>query len=197
MDLSVATALLLQYKYIIIVPIAVIEGPILSMICGFFARTGELAILPSFVALAIGDLLGDALWYWLGRHYGHRFIRSFGHYVSITEEAVSTVHRIFDKYHTSILFFSKLTMGLGFPGATLFTAGMTRVPFRKFMLLNTLGQIIWTAGLMAIGYYLGNFYVQFNNTLGLVSTIAVIAIIMALLFGFARYMRKRFTKSVS
>ncbi len=197
MDLALATSLILQYKYLLLLPVAIIEGPILSMICGFFIRTGELALAPTFIALAVGDLLGDALWYWIGRHYGHSFIRRFGRFFSITEESVATVHRIFDTYHTGILLFSKVTMGLGFPGATLFTAGMTRVPFNKFMILNALGQIVWTAALLAIGYYLGNVYERFDNALGIVSTGAIIAIVMLLLFGFARFVRSQITQRVS
>jgi len=197
MDISVATELLLQYKYALLVPLAVIEGPILSMICGFFVSTGALILLPTFLALAVGDLMGDALWYWLGRTYGHSFITRFGTYVSITETNVATVERIFQRYHTSILLFSKLTMGLGFPGATLFTAGMTRIPFGKFMALNTAGQIIWTSGLLAVGYYLGDLYTSLDHVFGLVSTAAIMIIVVIALFGFGRFVRSRITQKVS
>lgn len=197
MDLTVATALLLQYKYALMVPLAVIEGPILSMVCGLFIKTGALVFLPTFAALAAGDLIGDALWYWVGRNYGHRFIARFGKYFTITEENVATVQRIFDKYHTSILLFSKLTMGLGFPGVTLFTAGMTRIRFWKFMALNSIGQIGWTGMLLAVGYYLGDIYLSFENVFGLISAGSLMALAFLALFGFGRYVRATITRNVS
>lgn len=196
MDLAVAIDLLLTYKYALMIPLAIIEGPILSIVCGFFVHTGALALFPTFLALAIGDLIGDALWYVLGRRYGHRFIARYGKFFSITEESVATVQRIFDTYHSSILLFSKLTMGLGFPGATLFTAGMTRIPFLKFMALNTLGQVLWTAALLSIGYYLGDVYVSLEGTFAIISTGGLMAVALLALFGFGRFVRATITKKL-
>lgn len=194
MDIAHATALLLEYKYAIMLPVSIIEGPILSMVAGFFIHAGVLALIPSLLVLMLGDLIGDVLWYWLGRSYGHGFISRFGKYVSITEENISTVQRIFHRYHTPILLFSKLTMGLGFPGATLFTAGLAHVPFWRFMALNTVGQVVWTGLLIAIGYYLGQLYLQINGVLGVIATAAIIAIVFALLVGFGKYVRATLTK---
>ncbi|MDB5237955.1 MAG: alkaline phosphatase [Candidatus Kaiserbacteria bacterium] len=196
MDIAHATALLLEYKYLIMLPLAVIEGPILSMVAGFFIRAGELSLIPVFITLAAGDLIGDTLWYWLGRSYGHRFVSRFGKYVSISEDNIATLQRVFQRYHTPILLFSKLTMGLGFPGATLFTAGLSRVPFWRYMALNTIGQVIWTAFLIAIGYYLGQLYQQFNNILGILSAMGIMLVIFALLVGFGKYVRSRLTEIV-
>jgi membrane protein DedA with SNARE-associated domain len=194
MDISHATELLLHYKYILMLPLAVIEGPILSMIAGFFIHTGQLALIPTFLVLVLGDLMGDTLWYWLGRHYGHSFVSKYGKYVSITEENIATIQRIFHRYHMPILLFSKLTMGLGFPGATLFTAGLSHVPFWRYMTLNAIGQVIWTGVLIAIGYYLGQLYLQFNNALGIVSAAGIMIIVFALLIGFGKYVRATLTQ---
>lgn len=198
MDLSAALELLLTYKYVLMLPLAIVEGPILMMVCGFFVKTGQLALLPTFLILSLGDLLGDALWYWWGHAYGHRFVRRWGRFLSLTEEHIAIVERIFHRYHIRILLLSKLTMGLGFPGATLFTAGLVRIPFSAFMLLNTVGQLIWTGLLMGAGYFLGQLYIdQVDSVFGLISTFGMMAAILVALFGFSRFLRARLTKTVS
>jgi membrane protein DedA with SNARE-associated domain len=164
------------------------------MLCGLLVHQGLLDVVPTFIVFYAADLVGDIGWYWIGRRWGHDFIARWGTYISITEAHVATVSKFFDRYHTPILLFSKVTMGLGFPGATLFTAGLTRISFGKYMALNALGQCIWTAVLLGIGYYLGNFYARVNGALGMLSTLALAAIILALLFGGARYVRNTLTE---
>jgi membrane-associated protein len=197
MDITAVTELIVEYKYLLMIPAAIIEGPILSMICGVLIRLDTLALLPTFLALAVGDLIGDALWYAAGYRYGNTFFHRFGRFFSITEGNVETVKRIFQKYHVRILLLSKVTMGIGFPGATLFTAGITGISFRTYMFLNTLGQIVWTGMLLSIGYFLGNVYESIGNALGIISTLALMGITLAALIGFGRYVRTRITTSLS
>ncbi len=189
-------ALILTYRYWIIFPLAVIEGPILALLCGFLVRLGTFEIVPLFIIFYLADLIGDIVWYWVGRRWGHSFIQRFGRFVSITEDHVATVKKIFHRYHTPILLVSKVTMGLGFPGAVLFTAGLARIPFFYYLMLNAIGQIVWTALLLAIGYYLGNLYTSVNGVFGLVSSLALLVIAAAAIFGFARYVRSTITEKV-
>jgi len=194
MQLAGITTLILRYKYPILFPLAVVEGPVLAMICGFLAREGVLALVPSFLVFYSADLVGDIGWYWIGRRWGHRFIARFGRFISITEAHVAAVERIFARYHAPILLLSKVTMGLGFPGATLFTAGLSKIPFGRYLALNALGQIVWTALLLALGWYLGSFYERVSGALGIVSAFAIMLVIIALLFGFARFVRNELTE---
>ena len=49
-------------------------------------------------------------------------------------------------------------MGFGFALVTLMVAGMLRVPLKDYIPLNLLGGFIWTAVLVAIGYFFGDIY---------------------------------------
>ncbi|HZS42966.1 MAG TPA: DedA family protein [Candidatus Paceibacterota bacterium] len=189
--------LILTYRYIIIVPIALFEGPLIMMLGGFLWRLGLFDFLPLYLALMLGDLLGDIFWYWLGHNFGHRFVRRFGHFFSITENAIATAERIFHQYKNKILTISKLTMGLGFAPVILFTAGLVKIPFRRYLALNVFGQFFWTAFLMVIGYYLGEGYARVNNWLGKISFIAIMILIFLILLGFSKYLKGRIVKKYS
>ncbi len=187
----VLTEILLRYKYAIMVPIAFAEGPIVTLTAGFLARLGYFDILPAFACLAFGDYLGDIMWYGIGYRFGTRFIARWGKYFGITEHSIASVKNLFHRHKNSILLASKVTMGFGFALVTLITAGLVKIPFRRFLLLNAGGQVIWTTSLIAIGYFLGNFYITFDNALGKASVVALFIVICFALFGFGKYIRAR------
>jgi membrane protein DedA with SNARE-associated domain len=182
---------ILAYRYLVIVPGAIIEGPILSIICGLLVRLDVLGIVPTYLFLMLGDLIGDTLWYFAGFYWGKSLVVRFGKYFSVTEQSLAIIEKLFHKYHSSILIISKVLMGFGFPGAVLATAGIVKLPFRKFIVYNTIGQIMWTGGLLAIGYYVGDAYLKINGGLGIFSLISVFILVIALLFGVGKYIRKR------
>jgi membrane protein DedA with SNARE-associated domain len=176
--------------YLIIAVLSSIEGPILSLVGGVLIHAGYFPFLPLYITLMIGDMIGDTFWYSLGYFFGHGFIRRFGKYVSITEENVEHITKIFHRYTYRILFISKITMGFGFALATLMAAGMAKISFSKYMLTNVVGQFIWTGLLIAVGYFLGQVYTQVNDIIGKISVVALFIIVILALNGYRAYLKK-------
>lgn len=183
------------YKYLFLILAAVIEGPVISMIAGALLRTGDLLLVPTFIVLFTGDLIGDTIWYAIGYYDDDRFVRRFGIYINTTEEEVATMKRVFKKYHEGILLFSKTTTGFGFALATLIVAGMTRIPFPKYMALNALGQLFWTGMLLSIGYFLGDFYLTASSIISKMSAGATLTVLVFVFIGFRNYLRKYLTET--
>lgn len=177
--------------YGVIIFIGYVEGPVLALICGILYRLGYLDLIPVYFALMLGDLIGDCFWYWLGYHFGHRFVVRFGKYFSIDEIKIRTVEKIFQKHKNVILIVSKLTSGFGFALVTLFTAGMSKIQFKTYITLNTVGQFVWTAFLLVMGYTFGNLFITFNNVFARISLTSFFIIIIALVFGFGKFVRER------
>lgn len=184
-------ALVLAFKYPALFVGAILEGPVLMTAAGFLYKLGYLSFWPAYFALLFGDLAGDVGWYWIGYHGAHRFIRRFGKFFGVTEESVKKLKVMFRKHEDKVLFINKITMGFGFTVGTLMAAGMSRVPLKKFVVLNFLGGLIWTGFLMALGYIFGNIYSQVAEGQRIVSIIVYIIIFLLALNGFAGYMRSR------
>ncbi len=182
-------------KYPLIILAAIFEGPIIMMLSGVFIRLNMLDLVPAYFALMAGDLIGDICWYWIGRRWGQPFIQRFGKYMSITEEHVTTVKRFFHQYHNKILIISKLTTGFGFAPVVLFTAGFTSIPFRRYVLINAIGELFWTGALIGIGFFFTDLYVRVNNLLGRMVIFSGIVIIAIILFGLGKYIRSRIIKN--
>ncbi len=177
--------------YALIVVLACVEGPILSMLFGIVLRLGYFHLAPVYIALMVGDLIGDIFWYEVGRHFGHRFIKRFGKYFSITEEAVAKVTRIFHAYSDKILFISKISNGFGFALVTLMTAGMTRIPFLRYLSINLIGQFVWTGLLLAVGYFFGNAYAAVDGIFAKASVVALFIVLIFAFNGYRKYLARR------
>ena len=188
MGVDLLTHYLVEFRYLIMAPAAMILGPVVSLIAGVLLKLEITKLVPTAIALAAGELGGDVLWYWLGRNYGDSFVRRFGRYVGITPRLVAKAKTLFGDHHDVILFTSKLTAGFGFAIPVLFTAGLSRVPFRRYMMLNITGQFLWTTGLLSIGYFLGHIYLEVGTIIEKVTLFALIVIVLASLVGFGRYL---------
>lgn len=187
-------ASILLYKYVLLIPLAIIEGPMVSIYSGFLIQGGIMRVVPAYLCLMLGDLLGDVGWYLVGYYSGRPFIRRFGKYFSITDESVATATRVFHRHNQFILLFSKITTGFGLALAVLVTAGMVKIPFRRYLLLNFLGQIVWTGMMLSLGYFFGHLYAQIEGVFGKLSFFAAFVVLVFALFGLGKYLGQRFIK---
>ena len=182
---------LLDYRYELLFVLAIIEGPVVMTFAGFWLTLGYFEFWPVYAVLMAGDLVADAAWYAVGYHAGRPFIQRFGKFFSITEASIKKVEEIFHRHRNTILFSSKITMGFGFAMVTLLVAGMSRIPFRTYIVFNAAGQFIWTGILLAVGYFFGSLYIQFNAGLHRAAIVAGLIIVILLLLGFGKYLKNR------
>lgn len=191
MDPGFLAELMAQYTYAVIIPAAMLFGPPVSLVAGVFLRLDVISIIPTALALAVGELGADVLWYWIGRRYGDAFVDRFGRYAGVTQGSISYAKDLYSRHHDLIIFTSKLTSGLGFGAAIMFTAGLSRVAFGRYMMLNIAGQFLWTAGLLSIGYFLGHIYLRVGDLFEKMALLALVLIVIISLIGFGRYLRGR------
>lgn len=174
-----AATLLAHYEYAAIVPLSLIAQPFVAMAGGLLARLGVLDVWALYLCLVVTAVSGDVGWYWVGRKFGAGFARRFGRYFDITDENVERVKQIFNKYDAPILLVSKVTNGLGFANVVLFTAGLSRVPFGRYVAFNIVGESVWSAMMVAVGYYFGELYLRVNDTLGRITLVTLCVLLVA------------------
>ena len=183
---------LLAYRYPIAYPLAIFEGPVVMMICGFLVRLGFFDFWPIYFVLIAGDLTGDIIWYFVGRRGGRPLVERYGHWLNINPKNVERAELFFHKHQIKILVISKLTTGFGFAIATLIAAGAAKVPFKKYLMVNFFGEFVWAGFLFAIGYFFGHLYTLIDKSLrwGFVAGLIIVGILAV--YGFGKAMRKRF-----
>ena len=186
MGIDTVIALFLQYKYPALVVLSFFEGPYIMMMSGFLIKLGVLTLVYTYIALSIGDLLADVVWYYVGYFFGNQFVKRFGKFFDITDESIESVKDLFSRHRKKILLGSKVTAGFGLSLATLITAGMVRAPFGEYIMLNFFGQFVWTAVMLAVGFFFGNLYVVIDNVLGRVFIIGIAFLVLYLLLRMSR-----------
>ncbi len=187
MGIETLTALILHYKYAFIFISAPFVGPIVTLLSGALVRLGTLELIPVLLVLMLSELAADILWYALGARYGERFGLRYGKHFGITHDRILRVQRAYHRYHDSIILVSKLTAGFGIAPAIFFTAGVSRVPFGRYMLMNGIGQVIWTPVMLAIGYYLGEGYLRVDDAFGKLAYVGTALLVLAALLALGHY----------
>lgn len=178
--------------YAIIMALGFFEGPFVSMASGAVLSSGYLNFFPLYLVLMLGDLLGDSLWYLIGYNFGYKFVSRFGKYVGIREKEIKIVEKIFVQEKYKILLASKITNGLGLSMAILFTAGMSKINFLKFISINAVGQLFWSGILIALGFFFGDLYLRINSISSKVFLVIVFVLLIVAFFRFRKYMKNKY-----
>lgn len=124
---------------------------------GYTASQGQLSLLGVIICGSIGSLIAAALLYWVGYKFKHesifKFTQRYGKYIGVNGEDISKALAWFEKYGHRIVFFGRMIPAIR--SLISIPAGMSHMPFYKFMLFSGLGTLIWTTFLAYIGYYFG------------------------------------------
>lgn len=135
-----------------------IPSEIIMPSAGFTASKGELILTGVIIAGSLGSLIAAALLYWIGRKIPRnkifKWIDRFGKYLFIKSEDVEKSLVWFEKHGHRIVFFGRMIPAVR--SLISIPAGMSEMPFWKFMTYSALGTIIWTSFLASVGYYFGN-----------------------------------------
>ena len=160
--LAEITALITAYRYWAILPFALFEAPLMSIVIGFFAVTGFLNLYLSFAIVVAGDFIGDTALYIFGR-WGRPVFAKIGLKMNVSPEHVQKALAYFGSRDRRAIVISKLVHGVGFTG--LVVAGSVKVPYRRFALTCICVTILQSAVLTAIGMASGKAYQAFAQYL--------------------------------
>jgi membrane protein DedA with SNARE-associated domain len=168
------------YRYLIILPLGVLEGPILSVICGFLVTLGFLDWYIAYPILVLADAIGDWLFYLLGR-FGQPIIIRWGRYAGITIDRLESTKRYFTIHHFKMVSASKLIHAGGLLG--LIAAGAVKMPFMRFASQCLIISFLQTGFLFLMGVLFGNAYAQISHYLDYYTAACiVIALVIATYF---------------
>jgi membrane protein DedA with SNARE-associated domain len=173
----------------ILAPLAVLEGPIVTVIASWLARLGLLDPLAVFVCVVIADLVGDGLMYWAGRGVRLDRLPVIGRYLRIPRSTLVPLVKAFRERGVRLLVVGKLTHAAGF--AFLIAAGAARMPFALFLLVNFLASIPKCLAFMALGWVIGAAHQEISRWLSLGSGLVLGLVAMAALVGFVIWRRRK------
>lgn len=177
-------SLLATYKYLILLPIAILEGPFAAIISGFLVSANVFNFFIVYIFIVLGDMIGDTFYYFLGRLSGSSVVKH-GHYLGITTETLENAKKYFSDYHHRALIVSKLAYGVGISG--LVAAGILKISYNKYIKTCTYIALIQSAFLLSMGFIFGHAYLQIEKYLNnYTKIISIVILILVIYFIFTK-----------
>jgi membrane protein DedA with SNARE-associated domain len=166
-----------------------IPSELIMPLAGYTASQGEANIVLVIFAGSIGSLAGGFVWYALGRWVGEerlkRLADRYGRWMTVSRDDIDKADDWFDTHgHKAVL------VGRLIPTVrTLISvpAGLSEMPWTRFLLYSGIGTVAWTTLLALAGYALGSQYDRVNQwldpvSLGVVGLIALIYVYRVVTF---------------
>jgi len=146
---------------LLLLPLAILEGPIVSVIAGWLIRLGYLQFGPVLAVCVVADLIGDGILYCVGRYSRGKVPRRCFPRIFPPADRVAVMLEQFHTQGGRILVVAKLTHSLGF--AALLAAGAARMSIPAFFGFNLLATVPKTLFFILIGYGLGQAYATIDT----------------------------------
>jgi membrane-associated protein len=131
-----------------------LPGDSLLFTAGLFCKSGQLEILVLLPLLFTAAVLGDNVNYWVGRRLGLSVFQwKFRGKPMVKEEYLVRTEQFFIKYGSFAV-----VMGRFIPFVRTFTpfaAGVAKMDYRKFVMIDVVGGALWIGSMMMAGYLLG------------------------------------------
>jgi membrane-associated protein len=181
--------LITQYKYLLLFPLAIVEGPIVAVIAGFLCTHGFLNPLLAYPVIVLGDIIGDTICYSMGRWGVPKFLKKIGFRFGSNPKSIDRARIYFDSNPARTVALSKITLGIGVAG--IYIAGNARIPYGKFIRICLITSLVQYLFYLGIGLLFGEAYIQINHYLNYVASIFIIAAFAAILFFIIRAKQKK------
>lgn len=167
LGLETVAALIAKDGLAILAPIAVLEGPIVTVIAAWLASRGLLDVWSVSVVVILADLVGDTIFYALGRWALHRLPVRWRYRLGLSRTRLAQVAGHFRTHGARTLVVGKLTHSAG--AAVLVAAGLARMPMLRFVWVNLLATIPKSLFFVALGYAFGSAYSQIDDWIARIS----------------------------
>jgi membrane-associated protein len=128
----------------------IVPGDVILALGGVYAAQHKMNLVAVIVIGTVAAITGESIGYWLGRRYGIGLIRH-----------IPLVRRLEGQLKDSQDYFRRhggKTVALGryatAAGAFIpFTAGVGRMPYRRFLLFDIPAIVVWATAISILGYY--------------------------------------------
>jgi membrane protein DedA with SNARE-associated domain len=133
-------------------------GQTLMIAAAIYSSWGRLDIFAVAAIAFVAAVLGDNIGYWIGVRGGRRAVHRFGKYIFITPERLERAERFFARRGNRIVVVARFIDGLRQLNGVI--AGITAMPWRTFLIYNTIGAALWVGWWTTVSYLLGTHLVE-------------------------------------
>lgn len=172
--------------------VALIYGGVLAS--GQVPGEGQPLSLAVVIILGIlGEVLGSAAGYSIGRYGGRPLVDRVGKYVLLTHKDLDRAEAWFSRRGEPFVLFGRFIPLIR--SFVSFAAGLGEMTLGKFFVFTVIGCAVWCTALVSLGYSLGSSYNHVLNAFSyagyVIGALAVVAVVVVFLHRLRGYRSQR------
>jgi membrane protein DedA with SNARE-associated domain len=159
------------------------------LFAGFNVYEHHLTLVGIIIAGVAGDVAGASIAYAIG-YFGRReLLERQGSKFHVSAGGLDRAHRWFERWGAPVIFVSRMLplVRAAFP----YAAGVSEMPYSRFLPLATLGSLIWIGALAVLGREVGSHWQAWRHHLEYVDYVGAAVIAVAVVYGVIRWRRSR------
>ena len=150
-----------------------LPGDSLLFVAGTIAAAGELDIHGLVLLLIAAAIAGDSLNYAIGRYLGPRVFR-FDDSRFFKRAYVDRTHAFFERHGGKAIIIARFVPIVRTYAP--FVAGIGAMRYRRFLMFNVTGAVLWVALLAYAGFFFGNLPLVRNNLTAVILGIILLSV---------------------
>lgn len=171
-----------------------LPGDSLLVVAGLFAATGKLNVALLIGLLFVAAVVGDAVGYYTGARFGPRLFKKKKSLL-FRPSHLQKAHAFYEKYGGKTIVIARFV-----PIVRTFApivAGAAEMPYRRFVVFNVAGGLLWVTTMLLSGYFLGSFL---KAKLGIdldehIEWVVIVVVLLSLIPPFVEFLKSRREKA--
>jgi membrane-associated protein len=152
----------------------VLPGETAAVLGGVAASRGQVS-LAGMIAVVVGAaIIGDSVGYEVGHRYGRRILQL--RVLRKHSDRLDSAQRLLARRGGWAVFFGRYVAF--FRAVMPALAGTAHMPYRRFLIFNAAGGIVWGTGVVLIGYLAGDSYKHVEKIAGRGAAITVAGLVI-------------------
>ncbi|MGB7364726.1 MAG: DedA family protein [Rhodococcus sp. (in: high G+C Gram-positive bacteria)] len=152
----------------------VIPGETAAVIGGVAASQDHVNVAYMCAVVVAAAVIGDSVGFEIGKHFGPRLLA-----LQMLDKRRAKLDQASDllaRKGGSAVFLGRFVAF--FRAVMPALAGMSRMPYPKFLTFNAIGGLVWGIGFVMLGFVAGNSYEKIAKTVGTSATLIVVAVVI-------------------
>lgn len=162
-----------------------LPGDSLLFAVGSLCALGMLSLEVVVILLVVAAIIGDAVNYAIGRRFGRMIIEHPQWQRWIRREHVDRTHTFYERHGGKTIVLARFVPIVR--TFAPFIAGLGAMTYRRFVLFNVIGAVIWVLTFSILGYLFGNIPAVKENFSLVIAGIIVVSMLPAVI----EYIRQR------
>ncbi|KQX12790.1 hypothetical protein ASC82_16705 [Streptomyces sp. Root431] len=156
-----------------------LPSEVILPLTGFAAGQGVISLASALFWTTLGSVVGAVALYWIGALFGRRRMHALWARLPLVK--VSDLERTeawFARHGTKAVLLGRMVPI--FRSLISVPAGVERMPLPVFLLLTTVGSLVWNSVLVLAGYWLGDRWDLVEGYVGVLSKAVLVLAVVAL-----------------